>query len=117
MLPVLRPEPRPRFRRGQVSGGTSQPSRLVLVGAGRAGASGIAAGSSSCVARPAIALLARGDRRGGMATAWLAKRQGPCRGPRPQQPGRPITRKWLTILLAPRARTRRPRGAAVSGPD
>jgi hypothetical protein len=34
MLPVLRPEPRPRFRRGQVSGGTRHPSRSPVVGTG-----------------------------------------------------------------------------------
>src|SRR2546422_6616922 len=79
MLPVLRPESRPRFRRGPVSGETSQPSRYALLSSGRTWPSWVGAGSSSWVARPAIALRTRGVRRGGMATAWFALGQGACR--------------------------------------
>ena len=85
MLAVLRPGPRPRFRRGPVSSETSQPSRSALFSAGRAWSAWVGAGSSSWFARPAIALRARGVRRGGMATAWFAMRQGTCRD-RPAPP-------------------------------
>src|SRR5207249_7903325 len=87
MLAVLRPGPRPRFRRGPVSSETSQPSRSALFSAGRAWSAWVGAGSPSWFARPAIALRARGVRRGGMATAWFAMRQGTCRD-RPAPPPR-----------------------------
>src|SRR2546427_4815641 len=71
MTPVLRPEPRPRFRRGPVSGGTSQAS---IVPSGFLAE--VASPSSPCLSGMGLSWHARGTEappKGGAATPETAR--------------------------------------------